>query len=351
MESLCKHGTPVSWCAICVEAKKPILRKPTKQAKEVRTVHAVATITRNEPATPYGSMIVSTKLLREHDDAFPNLNSTTTFVHIHGHPYLWAIKKILEKAPNLQTLQVYPTVLRHMHPDTHIALCKRRGVRIITGHWRPELCWAGENRSPFYAAQRTFFQKLEGDQKKLFDELIFLGFDEALMAARYFCLKDEEFIPQREVSTMFGYRFETEASTRINAVIYYLDQTFETGTYSTRRAQQFKVRVQRLRTILANTEWKAKLMQEMGITQFPEGMPLASLEVYQEVFKKWQKDQLKTLKAHSNKQHQVLVLRYGLEDGKFRTLKEISEIMSRVTVSAIGSIEDRALKFMGIARA
>lgn len=348
MEMLCKHGTPKEWCAICSAPPKPEPRKPVNKKPEIKTVHGVGAITKPELVTPYGRALVKTQDVRNHDEVCSHLDSTTLFVHIQGHPFLWVIKKILERAPNLQTIQVYPTVFPRLNPDTHIKICQERGVRIVTGHWRPEMAWAGENRSSFYETQRNFFRTLEGDQKNLFNEMVLLGFDEALMTSRYFCLEKEEFIPQREIAVLFGYSSDpTEASERINAVICYLDPTFQAGISATRRATQFQKRVEKIRSFLANERWKEEFMQELGISELPKGLLPVFFETYREVIRAWKEGKLEALKTRHERWYQVIVLRYGLLDNQFRILGEVGSIIS-VTRSRVGQLEERAFKFLGI---
>lgn len=120
MEIYCKHGIPEEWCATCAEAKKPPVEK----------------------IEVHGRAIVITKGTRNYEEAFNHLNETTVFVHIQGHPFLWAIERILAKAPNLKIIQVYPNLMWKLNPNSHLKICSQRGVQIVAGHWRPELAWS-----------------------------------------------------------------------------------------------------------------------------------------------------------------------------------------------------------------
>lgn len=74
--------------------------------------------------------------------------------------------------------------------------------------------------------KRCFLLNLPGEQKKLFDELIDLGFKVAKAMVRYFCLHHEELIGLDEIVSEFGYRNEIAAARAMNTVFTYLNAPF-----------------------------------------------------------------------------------------------------------------------------
>ena len=87
----------------------------------------------------YGSYVIihTCRNNAREDSSFEALDARTYFVHIDGHPFVWAIEKILERAPKLQVIEVIPPTLCRMGKK-HLALCAERGVKVQAGHYRPE---------------------------------------------------------------------------------------------------------------------------------------------------------------------------------------------------------------------
>ncbi len=344
MNERCPHGMDKTWCALCTRSNNPFQPKRIPSKRITTSVHGA------NPLSPAGVQkvgyaIVRTKGSRFHVEGFSHLGEITTFVHIDGHPFIWAIKEILKRCPNLKTIQVIPVMYQRFH-ESHWKLIREKQVEVKTGHWRPDLAWASdEARSSFYQGQRSFLSKLAGEQKNLFDELVALGFDEALMTSRYFCLKGEGFISQHKVSSEFGYRGEaSETSTRINAVLCYLDSTFETGADSQRRARQFKKRIERVRCAIEET----KRANKMNGIELPKGLPLSRLPLYQTLLRLKENGELAKLETSAPSRYRVLVLRYGFEDNQFRTLAEVAKLLNDVTREWIRQLEKDALNLLDV---
>ncbi|MBI3572011.1 hypothetical protein HY091_00530 [Candidatus Kaiserbacteria bacterium] len=183
--------------------------------------------------------------------SFLELGVETNFVHIAGHPSPWAIEEVLRRAPNVRAIQIIPSLQNEVAP-TQRARCEQRGVRIIAGHYQPELAWGEDkNHSPSYGVHREFLLNLAGEQKALFEELLAFRVKEALMAARYFCLQGEDFISQRLVAEIYGNNSARAnrgyASDRINSVLCYLNSPFDMGDEVKKLAETLRRKVKRLR--------------------------------------------------------------------------------------------------------
>ncbi len=344
----CKHGMPEAFCSLCNPPKQPAKRIP--QHTKTTTVFGSSSITsRDIPNLGYA--VIHTNKGREHH-SFGNLDNHTTMVHIDGHPFLWAVEKILASAPNLKSLRVIPSQEKNLL-ESHRELCRAKGVSIILGHHRPELAWDdGENRSPFYQKQATFFKNLQGEQKQLWEELRMFSFEEAEIAARYFCLDGEDYLPQRVLAEQYGFEYSnTQISTRINAVLFYLDASFVVGARSRQFARAIKARVGRLRIGLTQTHTIASLRQEaakrLGLQELPEKLPLSRLETFEELVKRSRNGKLKWLKTYHERLYKIVVLRYGLSGGRYRTLEEIGQ-SEYLTRERIRQLEEKALVLLGI---
>lgn len=356
---ICKHGIVKEWCALC---NPPKPKRPRRQPKEQErtTVHGAGVIHQQEL---FQSEWVIVQVWRKRNNFnLARLSERTKLVHIDGHPFVWLIKEILKRAPKLETIQVTPTMGQKISDSTR-KMCAKRNVCFRTGYWRPEYAWEeGENRSPFYVAPRAFLMSLEGEQKELFDELLALGFASAEMTSRYFCLKGEEFISQRALGEEFGFSgmgAASKVSAWVNGVIHYLDPEFEVGQDSSRRARNLKQRVRRIRRLLARTTIEkerlaneqqrlAMLAKTIGVTELPEGLPLARLDIFEALVKAKNDGSLEELKKRRSKAHLVIVLRFGLEDGKYKTLQEVAGLLGGLTRERIRQLEEQGLAILNI---
>jgi hypothetical protein len=260
---------------------------------------------------------------------------------------LWAIELILEKAPCLRKIQVIPSMYGHLRPESHLKLCADRGVEVVTGHIRPDRAWIeGENRSPFYKGQRSFFQNLQGEQKALWEELLAMNFESARMTARYFCLDNEVFISKRAIAEEYGYSLDgaMEAYRKINAVISYLDPTFEVAMDAKRFAPGIKMKVERLRKYLDSADRERLLLAELGLSSIPNGLPVSRFETYKELLKAGQEGKLQRLPEN---QVRALDLRFGLTSNTYLTLALVGELM-KLTRERVRQLEEQSLDLLGI---
>lgn len=297
---------------------------------------------------------------------FNSLNSNTRFVHIVGYPFLWAVKEILNRAPNLKTLQVIPMMLPKMHPNSHLRLCKEHGVSVQAGHYKPELAWDDDEFRPTatYRAHEAFLRNLTGDQKVLFDELLLFGIMSAEITRRYFCLGGENPIALGVLGGEYGYGKESgqeqshRISSQIYAVLHYLDHSFEVNNRSTAIARNLERRVERLRSFLNSAavteDTRQRIAQKIGLQSLPINFPLARVEILQGVIVAKRDGRFEQLRKSHPNHLQALELRLGVEGSgvsTYRTLEEVAHCISPdhiYTRERIRQFEERALDLLGI---
>lgn len=341
----CKHNMMVLACAHCrVQPKTAKLPVPHKG----KMVHA-ATALDAERCRDEGFAVVHPKSGRERCGTI-HLGEKTRFVHIDGAPMLWLIEQILESAPNLRTIQVIPSALRHMKPDSHLRLCNERGVQVVTGHIGH--AWEGPRIiTQQYEPQRQFLLSLSGDQKVLFEELRLMDFESVQMASRYFCLQDEPYVSQRILCDEFGCSAISAFSAKVASVIYYLDPTFEANERSVQLSDAMKRRVIALRPMLASAEVRAQVAKELGLSVLPKAFPLARLETFKEVLAAHRDGRFAALQHGHEGPHRALALRFGLDDlnaGVYRRLQEVGDLMGGITRERVRQLEARGLELLGI---
>lgn len=343
--SRCKHGMLLIACAACQPPDLKEERRP--QVRENQTVYGTEAVDGTE-VREVGYVVITTIKGRDHH-SFNRLDDKTSFVHINGHPFLWAIEVILDLCPNLRTIRVIPSNLRRLSPGSHLKLCQERGVEVITGHDRPNMVWEGENRSKFYQGQQAFFTGLQGEQRVLFEELIAFGHDGAVMTARYFCLGREEYIPQRQVADKHGFgEDERHVSQLMNAVIYYLDPSFETSERSRQIANALKGKVVRLRTSFQSVNIRQEAARRLGLSALPTDFPLVRLDELEALLKAERDGLLTLLKEEYPNAHQALTLRFGITDGVYRSLQAVGDLMGGITRERVRQLEEKALVALGI---
>lgn len=292
-----------------------------------------------------GYAVVKTK--RGHA-SFNKLGAETAFVHIDGHPFLWAIEEMLRLAPKLRTIQVIPSKLRHLHSDTHLKLCRERGVEIQSGHHAPELVWdEHRNVNPFWRKQRAFLLALKGEQRALFDELNTFGFEHAQFVSRYFCLNGEEYLPHHRLAEQFGLsRLPQVISRIVYAVLHYLDPSLDVIDTARTCAMSLQRRVERLRSYVASADQQRKILESIGVTRLPEGLPLSRLAVYKALLDAQRAGKLAKL---DERRRSIIELRFGLRDDKprYQTLIAVAEQYG-LSRERIRQIEARTLLLLGI---
>lgn len=346
----CKHGTLVVFCVFCSPPPEtPNDRRPAER-KDV-TIFGVAAL--DGKKLERAGYVVVHPMKGKGNNSFNDLNVDTRFVHIDGMPFLWAITLILEMAPNVKTIQVTPLMKRKLHPRSHLRLCEERGVEVATGYHKPE--GSGARRkplSPFYERQRKFFRTLEGEQKALFDELLAMNFDAAIMTARYFCLNDEEYVAQRTLAEEYCFEKsdERQVSMRTNAIIYYLDPSFDAGERSQQFANMLKRRVENLRPFLRSAELRQRLCEQLGLTRLPDQLPIWRIQVFRGLLQARKDGRLQRLMAEHNRPYRAITLRFGIEEEEptqYRRLEQIGKVLD-LTRERVRQLEAAALEALGI---
>lgn len=350
MPGKCKHGIRSDWCAYCSGL---MLAKATPRRAEHRavvgTVHAAGVMSK-EQVSAFGHVLISTHGTRYKTHAFDHLDDSVLLVHIDGHPFVWTIELILDRAPNVRKIQVIPTMRRKI-TETHLKLCRDHGVEIVAGHFRPEMAWKGERiTSPSYAGQRNFLKSLTGEQKALFEELLALGFEEVRMAARYYCLDGGDYIPQHVVAAEYGYGDKNNSlvSRKINGILLYLDPGFQTGKDSRDWTERLKARVTRTRAVVEKENYREIFCRELGVDHLPEGLYPSQFEEYRTVVMAHQVGKVEALRSHDSRYVEILKMRFGLDGGRVRTLQEIGDLFG-ITRERIRQLEEMALELLGIA--
>lgn len=192
----------------------------------------------------------TTRKTREKSLARIDLHIKT--VHIHGHLFVWVLREILEKAPGLEVIEVTPKEFERL-TKTHVAMIEARGVALRFGY-SPRIgvlisqAWTRENisRARQYKTRQKFLRGLRGESLAKFRELLLLELEEAEIAQRYFCLKEEPFISQHELGKLRGYAPASSATTvsiKIGAVLYYLDPTIQVSKKARHGAKTIHARV------------------------------------------------------------------------------------------------------------
>lgn len=204
------------------------------------------------------------------------------------------------------------------------------------------------NQLQDYLLQREFFQCLEGDQKKRFNELLRLDFTAAKAVARYYCLKDQKRISQRVLAKRFGLKDSHSISQWINAVIFYLNPSHQTGTAAQRMAHLMKERVEKARKVAARTKVHRAIAKNLGLKDLPNGFPLPNLHILELIVCASQNGSLEQLKVHNPQWYRVLMLRYDHKNGIYRSHQAVSNLLGTVGRERVCRIEKDALRFLGI---
>lgn len=347
----CIHGIPQAHCSVCSPQNIVLSRVPREE--ERTTLHGSFSVTPSK-ADEEGYAVIRTTEGRN-STSFQQLDAGIKLVHIQGHLFLWALEKILEEAPNLRQIRVIPRA-RGKLGVRHEKLCREYEVEIITGHHRPSMIWKkNENRSPFYQEQQSFLLNLKGEQKRLFDEMLLFRFEEAEITARYFCLNGENYIGQRELGLEYGFdeMKYAQVSSIINAVLVYLDPTFEAGNTSLRRAEDLRRKVRRIRKhFYYDTQRRRladKLLNEYGY-HLAGNFPLARVHVLIKVLRAYKLGRMEKLRVKNERQWKILMLYYGIDSlGKKEifTLADIGRSMN-ITRERVRQLKEEALAFLRI---
>ncbi len=300
-------------------------------------------------------VLINTGKISKDRKYLSDIKEGMTHIHIQGHLFLWLLKEILKRAPNLKVIRVIPTEFRNLR-GRHCRLLIDNGITVIKGHQRLCKIWQADRKLPEkYRLKREYLKNLPAPQKKLFDELLGFELKSALITARYFCLNDEPYAPFSDIMTEFGYTSSRSCVHDIvYSVLYYLDPSFNSSRNKSvkRRATTLRVTVNRMRRQKAKKEAfdnkVHELVKSSGIRGLPENLKPSQWDLFEKVLHAHQSGRLEgVLKDKHDKALCIIRQRWGLEDGVFRTLSSLAK-MYGVSKTRIGQIETHAFILLGI---
>lgn len=290
-------------------------------------------------------------------ESFTSLDKTTVFVHLAGFPFLWGIDKILALAPGVKTIEIQPAFAEGMSRQI-TERCSARGVQVVYGYERQNNRWKeSAPRYPSYDSQRAFLLGLAGEQKEKFGQLLHLRIAAGLLAARYFCLAGEPYLPQPKVGQLLGVGHNASyISQQINAVLLYLgyghpDFDPSEGT------RQIVGRI--LRTVRrricesdAEAERRQRFSQALRVPLIDRMLPNDRLATYEALVKARDRGDLDRLRTTHPKAWQVVTLRFGLDTpsvGVYRRRREVAGLVAGIsTRERVRQLENLGLSLLGI---
>jgi len=355
MSNRCKHGMIEQCCSFCNQnnfgEEETLKRRQHEQNESIANGSASAA---SDLCIGNGFVLVYAK--RGHT-THSLMDRTTRTVHIHGHPYVWLIEEILVRCPNLEKIQLIPSMAKRL-TDNHRQPCALRNVEIVTGHARPELAW-DENDSRIcnllnFYKQQTFLQTINGEQKTLWDELQDFGFEETAMVIDYFGLTGNDPVPQARLLDKYGFRGtgQTYISTQINGVIKYLNPEFRCGIEPEKYAVRIRNRVQKIRKIFERKEMIEQYANTLGLDSLPTNLKPALFEQLEFLVKARLDGRLARLAREYPRHYKILCLRFGyrLETQRIpeeaNTLQKIGELLNNLTRERIRQLEEVAFDLL-----
>lgn len=193
-----------------------------------------------------------------------------------------------------------------------------------------------------FKKQRDFLLELMRNPGNRLEELLELGFEEALMLLIRFGLgrHANEFRSQIGLAEEFGVG-KCMSCLRINAALLYLGYTDEEiGNSFKEAAKRLENRViRRRKKYLAEQEIECKKKGtnkiklaaaiSLGIDCLPIGLSIENILDFKSVFIALRKGNI----DGSNAKHRVILLRFGLSDGRCKSLREVKEITGHCTLT------------------
>lgn len=178
------------------------------------------------------------------------LPKETERLHLDGPPFRFVIQYLVDTLPKLSVVRITPTQ-EHAISPTSREILKAHNVSLEIGHQVHNGWKEGDIRQPTYAKNKKFFLSLTKRRQEKFNELLALGLLEARLAARYFCLHGETYVPLRELrEATTGEKIHVNLSflsVMIHAVMLYLNPKLEVSATSRRQGEVLARRVERLR--------------------------------------------------------------------------------------------------------
>jgi len=195
-----------------------------------------------------------------------------------------------------------------------------------------------------YREKRDFFRNLEREQRRIFRALLHANVPGALLTRRYYRFwsdKREKKVSQTQAAKELGIPgVPNDLSVKIGAVIHLLDHTSTVSKPAKAKARRIQSDFKR------KAKQRQKRRREANI---PLGLPDYFRERSRAVRRSFEAGEFEVLTA---RQTAVLILRWGLEDGLFRTHKQVANALPDVTSltgkSAIQQDEKGALEKLGI---
>lgn len=283
---------------------------------------------------------------RRNHESFSKLTSDTKAVHLRGYPFRWALDEIIDRAPNVQIVEMGPSAYRVLPPG-YLLRMKDRGIAVRVGCYH---CYAPHqepraSRAPHYGRFRFFLLNLNPEQKERFEKLRSREVKAILITARYFCLKRERFIPMRRIAVLYGMnpRYIHGVSRLVRGVLHFLDSRIPVGNGAQEVSKNLQEKYDRIKKKeIALAEEKQQL-HKLGLSYIPKGMPKCRLSLYAAILLPRNQSRLKRLRK---KQREIVSLRLGLS-GKVYSLNEIGRMYGH-SRQAIHQQEQRALEKLGL---
>jgi len=277
------------------------------------------------------------------DPSFKDLRRDTRFVHIVGRPTTWVVKLILKKAPRVEVIEIAPGWKGELVPRTR-EICK--------GKVKFQIGYKTEPR-PHYRRQQAYFLSLLRDEKKrrLFDELIMIGIQDAVIAGRYFGLNGEVFASLAQIAREFDLVTNTVCH-KINAVLHYLDDSFDVSGRAKMAVRGIENRVNRFRK--EKDEEQNKRLREqyaklLGVEPVNQATALGYIRRDRmKIFRLlWLVgvDVLELLRQDAPRSYTAIAYGFGLVDGAFHT-QERTAVYMQITKQAVSELQTRAVLFL-----
>jgi hypothetical protein len=280
------------------------------------------------------------------------VGTSTKTVALYGWLSVRLLEELCERAPFLRTILLSGGFLKIAKLTLSIcSICEKKGIQLRIRSLGNRWTFRKLKPPPTFQKCRSFLQGLSGDKKDRFQELLFYGFPEALATARYFCLKDEPYISLIEIAKFYGFSRATAAQDKMKSVLLYLDYG-SVGSAS-------KV----AKRLVISIEKRVALSRERGLVQqgisdlpmlrivrIPIGMPLTPhyIERLKRVLAAQLDGRLARLEREWPSRCRALILRFGLEDGKYRSLEEVGRNMGNITREGVRQMEKKAFDNLGV---
>ncbi len=250
------------------------------------------------------------------------LDPAVEVVRFKSFPYPWLLRELFTHAPRVHTLLMPRETREHItQVDVYTRILAQHPITLALS------LLTGKKRVGFkmssYKERQAFMETLDAERRALFDELMAFNFIEAEITSRYFCLNGEEYLPPAEVAQMFGCS-QGGLQVWVGMILYYLDSPLEVPQQAISYVPGLKKQGASERVRLEHVETQKNMLASHGVENIPAGMPLRCIEAYAVIHRAWQQDELSELTMSASERN-VLIERYGLQDGIFKTLDEIGE--------------------------